>query len=80
MGSTCATARCIPRGRDRVKDIVNELMSTSTVHHPASSRLFEARRAAVDAWIKTAAQLDAQGETILSPVKSGTSLNTRPRC
>jgi hypothetical protein len=52
--------------RDRVKDVVNELMSTGTVHDPARSHMLEIRRAVVAAWIKTADQLNAQGETILA--------------
>ena len=52
--------------RDRVKDVVNELMSTGTVHDPARSHMLETRRAVVAAWTKTADQLDAQGETILA--------------
>ena len=52
--------------RDRVKDVVNELMSTGTVHDPAKRQMLETRRAVVAAWAKTADQLDAQGETMLA--------------
>ena len=52
--------------RDRVKDVVNELMSTGTVHDPARSHMLETRRAVIAAWTKTADQLDAQGETKLA--------------
>jgi Relaxase/Mobilisation nuclease domain len=52
--------------RDRVKDVVNELMSTGTVHDPARRHMLETRRAVVAAWTKTADQLDTQGESILA--------------
>jgi hypothetical protein len=52
--------------RDRVKDVVNELMSTGTMHDPVRSHMLETSRAVVAAWTKTADQVDAQGETILA--------------
>jgi hypothetical protein len=52
--------------RARVTDVVNELISTGTVHDPAKSHLLETRRAVVAAWTKTADHLEAQGETILA--------------
>jgi hypothetical protein len=52
--------------RDRVTDVVNELMSTGTVRDPAKSHMLETRTAVVAAWTKTADQLDAQGEAILA--------------
>lgn len=52
--------------RNRVTDVVNELMSTGTVHDPARSHMLETRRVVVAAWTKMADQLDAQGETMLA--------------
>ena len=52
--------------RDRVTDVVRELQSTGTVRDPAKSHLVETRKAMVAAWLRTADQLDAQGEVILA--------------
>ena len=52
--------------RDRVTDVVRELRSTGTVRDPANSHLVETRKALVAAWLRTADQLDAQGEAVLA--------------
>ncbi|MDB6013973.1 MAG: Relaxase/mobilization nuclease family protein [Gammaproteobacteria bacterium] len=52
--------------RDRVNNVVNELRSTGTVRDPTRSHLLETRKAVIAGWIKTADQLDAQGETTLA--------------
>jgi hypothetical protein len=52
--------------RDRVTDVVRELRSTGTVRDPAKSHLVETRNALVATWLRTADQLDAQGEAVLA--------------
>ena len=51
--------------RDRVTQVVRELTLTGTLHDPAKSQLNQTRKAKVDAWTRTADQLDAQGEATL---------------
>lgn len=52
--------------RHRIKDIVNDLQSTRSVHDPARGRLIETRKAIVAAWAQTAEQLETQGEVVLA--------------
>ena len=51
--------------RNRVNDIVAELKANRTINDPARNRLIETRKAVVSAWMRTAEQLEAEGEVAL---------------
>ena len=48
--------------RNRVNDVVTELRANGTIRDPARDRLIGTRKAVVSAWMRTAEQLEAQGE------------------